>query len=123
MKTVLTAAVLVLGLFALWSTGWLAAWLPAGLQRTDDRVAAPAAVYVWTDAKGQKHYGDAPPSSGKAVQAELPQLTVVTLPKAAPEKPKVVPQAAESSDDESPAPATPSRQMRNPVLERMGLSD
>lgn len=123
MKTVLTAAVLMLGLFALWSTGWLAAWLPAGLQRTDDRVAAPAAVYVWTDARGQKHYGDAPPPSGQAVQAELPQLTVVTLPKAVPKKPEAAVQAPVSSDDETPAPATPSRQMRNPVLERMGLSD
>lgn len=123
MKAVLTVLVLVVGLAGIWWMGWLEPWLPTRLQQAGQAPATPAPVYVWTDAKGQKHYGDAAPPGGKAVQAELPQLTVVTLPKAAPEKtePAVRPQTP--IDDETSPTSTPSRQLRNPVLERMGLTD
>ena len=123
MKAFLSGLILLLGLAGAWWKGWLAPWLPAALQAPGVAASPPAPVYVWIDAKGRKHYGEAPPAGIKAVQADLPPLTVVTLPKAAPEKAKAAePQQAQLDAEGNPV-STPSRQLRNPALERMGLSD
>lgn len=91
-------------------------------------VAAPPkpeqAVYQWKDKQGRLHYGDAAPAGVKAKQADLPGLTVVTMPKPSAEKPKVIaPSPTKTDDDEDVPRASPSKSIRNPALENMRLTE
>lgn len=82
------------------------------------------AVYQWKDKQGRLHYGDAAPAGVKAKQADLPGLTVVTMPKPSAEKPKVItPSPTRTDDDEDVPRASPSKSIRNPALENMGLTE
>lgn len=95
---------------------WRQGYWPIAPQPKPDQ-----AVYQWKDKQGRLHYGDAAPAGVKAKQADLPGLTVVTMPKPKADKPK--PTAAATQSDEEGHVAQPSKQMRNLALERMGLTE
>ena len=82
---------------------------------------AEQAVFQWKDKQGRLHYGDAAPAGVQAKQSDLPGLTVVTMPKPKAEKPKL--SAPASQSDEDGQVTRPSTQLRNPALEKMGLTE
>lgn len=98
--------------FVAWQQGY---W-PIAPQPKPDQ-----AVYRWKDKQGRLHYGDAAPAGVKSKQSDLPGLTVVTMPKPKADKPKL--SAPASQGDEEGLVAHPSTQIRNPALEKMGLSE
>lgn len=116
MKWLALLLVVAAGVGAAW---WLG-YLPQALPAAQPQAAAP--VYQWKDAQGRVHYGDVPPADTRAKQADLPQLTVVEMPKASPPEKKQPAMLQPQFDADGNPVTTPSRQLRNPALERMGLS-
>lgn len=90
---------------------WQQGYLPVAAQPKPEQ-----AVYQWKDKQGRLHYGDAAPAGIKAKQADLPGLTVVTMPKPKPEKHKLVAAKQTTDDSEEPKPTV---SLHNPVLEKM----
>lgn len=105
MKWLALVLILVGAGFLAWQQGYLPVASPPKPEQ---------AVYQWKDKQGRLHYGDAAPAGVKAKQADLPGLTVVTMPK--PEKPKLVATKQTTDDSEEPKP---SASLRNLVLEKM----